>query len=630
MNSIFNYSRRSHLCLRIMFVLIALIFFVMENSFAQTQDDWNKFRLAQSYENIGNYEKAFELYRELYFRFPVQFQFYDAYYRMLTQLKRYDEAIGLLRDKLNQNPDDFNTYGELAVLYDRKGIKDSIEYFIQQGLNRNPKNAMAYKFIANILIQNRMFDYANRVLEEGKARISDNDMFIIDLININTILMNYQKSCSEMIELLKKQPQQISFVQNKLSQIISNPAGLETAIQVFERNVVRKNLSILKLLAWLYFQNREFKKAFDITLEIEKLTNSNGYEILEFSNRAYQEGFIDEAVRGYEYILKNFKEKKDLEAMSIIGLARSFDQLFQNEFQSKNISWKLYKQPADTNNKNLKEALKYYSIIYNNYTLPNLVAEALFKTALFYKEHFQDYTKAKDLLNRLINDYVLTDYYAKGLLLAGDIEKISGYDDKAYNYYERLRTFSRANETERNLAQFQIAEILIRKSLYDSAKSVLSNIKKNTTSDVANDAIEFLMIITEQESSPQNLKTYIEIERLIEAKQFDEAIKKISSINLDDDYSIYQNRLRMMLAELFITTNKYSDALAQLNYAYELKEKTIYSDRALFRIGQLYLYGLKDKIRAEQIFNKLLAEFPSSIFVSEVRALINQIQTENF
>lgn len=611
-------------------VILISIFLSTKIIFSQSQDDWNKFRLAQSYENIGNYEKAFELYRELYFKFPIQFQFYDAYYRMLTQLKKYDEAIGLLKMRLIQNPDDFNTYGELAVLYDRKGIKDSIEYFLKQGLSRNPGNAMSYKFIANILIQNRMFDYANKVLEEGKVRISDNEMFIIDLININTILMNYQKSCSEMIELLKKQPQQISFVQNKLAQIITNPTGLDISIKIFEKNVDRKNLSILKLLSWLYFQNREFKKAFEITLEIEKLTNSNGYEILEFSNRAYQEGFIEEAVRGYEYILKNFKDKKDLEAMSIIGLARSYEQLFQNEFQAKDISWKLYKQPADTNNKNLKEALKYYSIIYNNYTLPNLVAEALFKTALFYKEHFQNYTRAKDLLNRLINDYVLTDYYAKGLLLAGDIEKISGYDDKAYNFYERLRTFSRANETERNLAQFQIAEILITKNLYDSAKSVLSNIKKNTTNDVANDAIEFLMIITEQESSPQNLKIYVEIEKLIEAKQFDEAIKKISSINFDDDYSIYQNRLRMILAELFITTNKYSDGLAQLNYVYELKDKTIYSDRALFRIGQLYLYGLKDKIRAEQTFNRLLAEFPSSIFVSEVRALINQIQSENF
>lgn len=611
-------------------VITTFFSFAFSQLFSQTQDDWNKFRLAQSYESIANYEKAFELYRELYFRYPTQFQFYDAYYRMLAQLKRYDEAIALLRDRLNINPNDYNLYGELAVLYDRKGIKDSVDYFIKQGINRDPKNLMSYKFIANILIQNRMFDYANKVLEEGKAKVSDNDIFIIDLININTILMNYQKACSEMIELLRKQPQQISFVQNKLAQIVSNPAGLQTSIQVFEKNLDRKNLSIIKLLSWLYFQNRDFKKAFDLTLEIEKLTNANGYELLEFSNRAYQEGFTEEAVKGYEYIIKNYKEKKDLEAMSIIGLARSYEQLFLNQFQTREVFWKTYKPPVDTSNKNLKEALRFYSIIFSNYTLPNLVAEALYKSALFYKEYFQDYSRANQLLNRLINDYVLTDYYSKGLLLAGDIEKISGNYNKAYDYYERLRIFSRANETDRYLAQFQIAEILIQKGLYDSAKSVLSNIKKVTTNDVANDAIEFLMIITEQEGSPQILKNYIDVEGLIEAKKFDEAIKKILSLNLGDDYSILHNKLRMTLAELYITTKRYSEALAQLNYVYELKEKSIYSDKALFRMGQLYLYGLNDKIRAEQTFNKLLAEFPNSIFVTEVRALINQIQSENF
>ncbi|MCX8056223.1 MAG: tetratricopeptide repeat protein [Ignavibacteria bacterium] len=610
--------------------LILIINLVSTFAYSQTQDHWNKFRLAQGYENIGNYEKAYELYRELYLSFPTQFQFYDAYLRMLTQLKKYDEAIILLKEKLSQNPEDYNLYGELAVLYERKGIKDSVEFFIKQGLNRNPNNSISYKFIANILIQNRMFDYANKVLEEGKNRTSDNEMFIIDLININTILMNYQKACNEMIELLKKQPQHISFVQNKLAQVITNPAGLETAVQVFEKNLDKKNFPIIKLLSWLYFQNKNFSKAFELTLEIEKLTNSNGYEILEFSNRAYQEGFIQEAVRGYEYIIKNFKERKDLEAMSVIGLARSYEQLFQSQFQSKELFWKLLKPSADTSNKNLKEALKYYAIIFNNYTLTNLVAEALYKSAYLYKEHFRDYTKAKELLKRLINDYVLTDFYSQGVLLSGDIEKILGNYDNALDYYEKVRIFSRANETERSLAQFQIAEILIHKGLIDSAKSVLNSIKKITTNDVANDAIEFLMLITEQENSPQTLKIYVEIERLIEAKQFEEAIKKITSLNLDDEYSIFQNKLRMTLAELYITTNRFSDALAQLNYLYELKEKSIYSDKALYRIGQLYLYGLNDKSRAEQSFNKLLAEFPSSIFVTEVRALINQIQSEQF
>lgn len=609
-------------------VLLSFVF-IASNLYSQTQDDWNKFRLAQSYESLGNYDKAFELYRELYFQFPAQFQFYDAYYRMLTHLKRYDEAIDLLKIRVNSNPNDFNTYAELAVLYDRKGIKDSVEYYIREGIRRDPKNPMSYKFIANVLIQNRMFDYANYVLEEGKSRISDNEMFIIDLININSILMNYSKACSEMIELLRKQPQHINFVQNKLAQIITNPVALKTSIEIFEKNLDRKNFPIIKLLSWLYFQNKDYKKAFNLTLEIEKLTNQNGYELLDFSNRAYQEGVIEEAVKGYEYLLKNYKDKKDLEAMSVIGLARSYEQLLENEFRSPEIFWKTYKPKVDTNNKNLNEAIKYYNIILSNYTLPNLVAEAIYKTSYFYKEYYQDYNKSKQLLQRLVSDYILTDFYSKGVLLLGDIEYLTGNFDRAFEQYEKIRTFSRSSETERYLSQFQIAEILITKGLYDSARSVLNTIKKVNTNDVANDAIEFLMIIAEQENNPEQLKFYLEIQRLIDQKNYLEAIRKINSLKLDDDYSIFQNKLRLTLAELYISVNDFSNALAHLNYLYELKEKTIYSDRALMRIGQLYLYGLKDKTRAEQNFNKLLAEFPDSIFVTEVRELIKQIQSEN-
>jgi len=610
-------------------LIILILIFIATNLYSQTQDDWNKFRLAQSYESLGNYDKAFELYRELYFQFPSQFQFYDAYYRLLTQLKRYDEAIDLLRKRLHSNPNDFNTYAELAVLYDRKGIKDSVDYYIREGIRRDPKNPMSYKFIANVLIQSRMFDYANNVLEEGKSRISENEMFIIDLININSILMNYTKACNEMIELLKKQPQHINFVQNKLAQIITNPIALKTSIEVFEKNFDRKNFPIIKILSWLYFQNRDFKKAFDLAIEIEKITNANGYEILDFSNRAYQEGVIEEAVKGYEFILKNYKDKRDLEAMSVIGLARSYEQLFENEFKSREFFWRTYKPQIDTNNKNLNEAIKYYNIILSNYTLPNLVAEAIYKTAYFYKEYYQDYHKSKQLLLRLTSDYVLTDYYSKGVLLLGDIEYLSGRLEQAYEQYEKVRTFSRSTETERYLSQFQIAEILIAKGLYDSAKSVLNTIKKVNTNDVANDAIEFLMIITEQENNPEQLKIYLEIQKLIDAKNYQKAIQKITSLKLDDDYSIFQNKLRLTLAELYITINDYSNALAQLNYLYELKEKSIYSDRALMRSGQLYLYGLRDKMRAEQTFNKLLTEFPDSIFVTEVRDLIIQIQSEN-
>ncbi len=602
----------------------------LEISYSQTNDDWNRFRLAQSYESLGNYDKAFELYRELYLRFPTQFQFYDAYYRTLTQLKKYDEAIGLVKNRLNQTPNDFSLYGELAVLYDRKGVKDSMDYFLNLGINYDPKNAMSYKIIANVLIQNRMFEQANYILETGKSHTDVNEMFSIDLININTILMNYPKVISEMIELLNRQPQQISFIENKLSQIISNPSALNLAIEGFEKNSGKNNLSILKILSWLYFQKKDFKKAFDLTLQIDKLSNSNGYEILDFSNKAFQEGFINEAINGYEYLIKNHSNQKDIVAMSVIGLARSYENAFERQFNSPELKWKLFKPVLNSDNKFLNESIKYYTIIVNQYTLPDLVSEALYKLAYFNKEYLKDFAAANTYLERIISNYMLTPFYTKALLLYIEMEMIQKNFEKSLELYDRLRIASRATETERYLGQFYFAEILIQKGLIDSAKSIVGSIKSITTNDIANDAIELLMILTEIENQPEKIKLLVEVNNLIDAKNYQEAIQKIKSINLSDDYSIFENKLRYTLAELYITTNNYSEALAQLNYLYELKEKSIYSDRSLFRIGQIYLYGLNDKLRSESIFNKLLAEFPNSIFVTDVRDLIQSIQSENF
>lgn len=611
-------------------IILFIILISISNSVAQTNDDWNRFRLAQSYESLGNYDKAFELYRELYLRFHTQFQFYDAYYRMLTQLKKYDEAIGLVKNRLNQSPNDFSLYGELAVLYDRKGVKDSMDFFLNLGINYDPKNPMSYKMIANVLIQNRMFEQANYILETGKSRTTEKEIFSIDLININTILMNYPKVISEMIELINRQPQQLAFIQNKLSQIISNPSALNLAIEGFEKNSGKNNLSILRILSWLYFQKKDFKNAFELTLQIDKLSNSNGYEILDFSNKAFQNGFIEEAINGYEYLIKNHSNQKDIVAMSVIGLARSYEQAFENQLNSPELKWKFYKPILNVNDKTLNESIKYYTIIINQYTLPDLVAEALYKLASFNKEYIKDYSTAKDFLEKVISNYMLTPYYSKALLLYIEMEMIQKNSEKALELYDKLRITSRASETEKYLGHFYFAEILIQKGLIDSAKSVLGSIKSVTTNDIANDAIEMLMIITEIENQPEKLKLLLEINSLIDSKDYQLAIQKIKSVNFNDDYSIFENKLRYTLAELYITTNNYSEALAQLNYLYELKEKSIYSDRSLFRIGQLYLWGLKDKTRSEEIFNKLLAEFPNSIFVTDVRNLIQSIQSENF
>lgn len=596
----------------------------------QTLDDQNRYRLAQSYEAIGNYEKAFEIYKDLFNRFPTQHQFYDGYYRMLFQLKKYDEALSLLKNRVNQFPDNFNLYAELAFLYDRLGNRDSANISINIGLNRGSDNTNSYKLISSTLVQYRMFDEAINVLELAKKRFPNDVTFLIDLINIHSLLMNYEQAYIEMISLLKKEVQYVSFIKSKLSQIINNPDALRSAINIFESNAKPKDPTFMRLLSWLYFQNKDYSKSFEITLDLDKTVQASGYEVFEFGNLAFRENQFLEAIKAYEYIIKHHVEKKDLQTMCIIGLARSYDKLFELELNNNELNWKSYHLPADTNNIYLRSALKYYEIIYTQYTLPNLVAESIYRSAYIYKEYFRDYSKAKILIEKLKRDYILSEFYAKGILIEGEIEKILGNFDEAENSFINVRISPRATEVEKNQAQFQIGEILLYRGLIDSAKSIFSNLKKSSTQDIANDALEYLMLLQEIEQKPQYIKILLDLNRAIENKNYKEAIEICKTISFYDDFSIFVNKIRFTLGELYITQNNYSDALAQFIYIYNLKEKSIYSDYALYKIGQLYLYGLKDKVKALENFEKLLAEFPNSIFVNQVREIIKQNLLEKF
>ena len=48
-------------------------------------------------------------------------------------------------------------------------------------------------------------------------------------------------------------------------------------------------------------------------------------------------------------------------------------------------------------------------------------------------------------------------------------------------------------------------------------------------------------------------------------------------------------------------------------------EKNIYADKALYLLGNIYQYGVGDSTKAVEIYEKLLAKFPASIYLDEAR-----------
>src|ERR1039458_2301246 len=103
-------------------ILFLTFFFVLcSHASAQSQDVVNKFRLAQSLEQSGEFDHASRLYEDLARADSVNYAYFDGLRRCYEQLKNYDAAIAISLRRLNQQPRDINIMAALGALYYKSG-----------------------------------------------------------------------------------------------------------------------------------------------------------------------------------------------------------------------------------------------------------------------------------------------------------------------------------------------------------------------------------------------------------------------------------------------------------------------------------------------------------------------------
>ena len=118
-----------------------LVVFLGVSALAQNVDFAAKLRLAQSFEQVGDWEKAAAIYESLLESNPDGFVVLDGLRRSYTELKEYDKAIGLVRRQLQTNPKDENLQTILGGVYDlanKPEVADSVWHVV---IRRDPQNA---------------------------------------------------------------------------------------------------------------------------------------------------------------------------------------------------------------------------------------------------------------------------------------------------------------------------------------------------------------------------------------------------------------------------------------------------------------------------------------------------------
>jgi TolA-binding protein len=230
--------------------------------------------------------------------------------------------------------------------------------------------------------------------------------------------------------------------------------------------------------------------------------------------------------------------------------------------------------------------------------------------------------EATELLLQAINiPQVPLTKQAECKLELADIYLFSGEQWEATLLYSQVeKTFK--NEPLGHEAKFRNAKLSFYIGEFGWALAQLDVLKAATSKLIANDALELSLLITdniEEDSLITPLSMYAKAD-LLEFRNHDtEALAVLDSIStLFPLHSIADNVL-FKKAEIFSKNGKFD--LAAANYS-EIIEKYPYdllADDAVFNLASLYENQLNDKTKAMQLYEKILTQYPGSLYVIDAR-----------
>lgn len=587
----------------------------------------NRFMLAQSYEQMGDFQKAKEILEELIKRQPDNYQFFDALNRIYINLKEYDKSAASIQDRLNKNPLDLNLWGMLGSTYHVMGEEQKAFEVWDEALTKIPRNQINYKVIANFALQRRAFEKAAEYLLEGKKNSLDPIMFAYDLGSIYSLTMRYKEAAEEYSDILSSDPNQMRTVESRIMSYINKPGALDPTLKVFESRANDDNISSVYMLARLFIESDDYKKAFSLYLDIDSKQKNQGTELFNFAQIAYSEKHFDMAAQAFNAIIERYPNSP-LASNSKLGYAKTLEASLNEDYKTQIPAWKTFYAPVKISSGKIDLVIEAYTNIISLYPHSEQAYEAYWRLGRLKLYMQSDVSGAEQYFHKIVDESPLSAFYPDALLNLADAELIKGNVGAAEQYYFKVVEAKRSPAGQRNNANYKLAKINFAHGSFDKAKERLAEVISNLKDNTANDAIELSLLMNTQMNDSSKLVLFGQAELLIVGGRFEEALNKYQ-LAADDDKSLMLAGLsKLRSAEMQTALDRYEEAGLLLTELADAGSENIYADKALYLLAKIYEYGTKKLDKAIETYEKLLAKFPASLYLDEAReSIINLRKT---
>lgn len=616
-----------------MFIARTLIFFILLGScttFSQPPDAPIKFRLAQSYEQGGDFESAAKLYRELLGKDTTNTVYFDALRRMYMQLKRYDEAGALLEKHLSTHPADINMRGVLGSVHYKSGNEKAATEQWERAIVQDPSNPNVYRMIANILMENRLLEKTADLYRRARVGCKDPNLFTMELAQLLGATMDYSGATAEFVRWMKQNPAQLGFVQGRLAIFTAKPEARAAAL-----NVVRSTLrsdqmpQLYELLAWIYLEGKDFEPAFEVYKNLDKITKGQGSALFTFAERAFKEHAYAVASRAYLAAIDAPLPAPRLPNAKY-GYALTLTELSADTAKH---AYSVGGMPETETQPGYSGAIAYFRQIINEYPHTEFSARSYYQIGTIQFEKYFD-------LDGAIKSFGQVEKGLPGLniityevsLKIGQILTAKGDTTQAAVRYREVINAPNATPDHHDEAIFRLAELEYFSGKFEEAIQHLGAISSTVTADFANDALELMSFLEENKAtSPQALVPFARADFLSRQKKNTESIELFSRVIDQYPNALLVDDALMKVGSIQVQMRLYADAITSYERILNrFKETSIARDKAQYSIGEVYEMGLKDKTRAIAAYEKLLTDYPQSLLTIQARRRIRELRGDSF
>lgn len=611
---------------------VAAVVFILVtvSSSVLAQDIGAKYRLAQSYEQGGDFENAVTLYRELLMKDPANFLYFDGLRRSLLQLKRYDEAIGLIRHRLSSTPADANLLCLLGSALYQAGNEKDADASWEQAIATDPANPNVYRLVGNSLLEHRLLDRTIALYRRARVACNDPNLFTIDLAQLLAVSMDYAGATAEFLRYLEQAPMQLLYVQNRLAQFTAKEEARTAAIEVVRRELQRRSdINLHRLLGWLLLEGKRYEEALEVYRTIDRLAKAAGAEVFAFAERAYKEGAYEVAAKAYlEAINTPLPPQRLPYARYGYALAMKELTLRADTAQAVPPSG----QTIPETHARYATAIDYFKKIIAEYPNSEFAARSAYQIGTIYYEKYFDLDQALAAFTTAQQIIPATGTLQHDVAIRmGEVLVAKGDTVTAKQWFRKVIAAATATPDQQDEATYRLAEVEYFCGNFSDAMKALESISANLKADFANDALRLYTFLQENTiTAPAPLKEFARADFLVRQKKYTEASAIFQSLVEKYQQALFVDDALLRIATLQTLAGRYTDAL--LTYQrllQQFKESSIALDRAQFSIAEIYDYRLKDKAQAISAYERLLTDYPQSLLVERARRRIRELRGDS-